>query len=144
MNRKVLGASVRRGVLTGTVAGFVGGWLAFVGHGKELDAAQLDAWHEVQEKKADLVLPPIPGAPQLAPIPAPRAYPLRNGPDGPLPRVTGSDSRGPNPPAAPAASTIPQVAAPPVGPVPTFAPLPTLPPVPVAPAPTTRSSPPRK
>jgi hypothetical protein len=148
MNKKILGASLRRGVLTGTVAGFVAGWLAFVGHGKELDAAQLDAWQQVQDKTAGLVLPPIPGLPQLPPVPAVRTYPLRYGPDGPLPRVTIDGSRASGASAPPIASSAPRVGvaatAAPTGPVPTFAPLPPLPPLPTAPAPTTRSSPPHK
>ena len=146
MNKKVLGASVRRGVLTGTVAGFVAGWLAFVGHGKQIDAAQLDASNEVQQKTADLVLPAIPGLPKLPPVPGAQSYPLRYGPAGPLPRFTIADGRGTSPasaatiaPSAP--RVVSPVAAPPAAPVPTFAPLPALPPAPAVPAPTTRSSP---
>ncbi len=154
MNKKVLGASLRRGVLTGTVAGFVAGWSAFVGHGKQLDAVQLDAWQEVQDKKADLVLPSIPGVPQLPAVPGAQTYRLRYGPDGPAPRVVAPDGRSPSPALAPAASSaatapslpavIPSAVTAPPAPMPTFAPLPALPPAPIAPAPTTRSSPPRK
>ena len=156
MNKKQLGASLRRGVLTGTVAGFVAGWSAFVGHGKQLDAVQVDAWQEVQQKKADLVLPPVPAVPPLPAVPGAQSYRLRYGPAEPLPRVLAPDGRTVTSSAAPVRSSAPSSgpAGAPVGaptaaprtaaPVTTFAPLPTLPPVPVMPTPTTRTSPPRK
>jgi hypothetical protein len=152
MNKKVLGASLRRGVLTGTVAGFVAGWSAFVGHGKELDAMQADAQLEVRQKRADLVLPPVPAMPDLPAMPGAQTYRLRYGPAEPLPRVTvpnGPASTATATPIAPrsAATVAPApvlVPAAPPAPAPTFAPLPTLPPAPVVPAPTTRTSPPRK
>jgi hypothetical protein len=149
MNKKVLGASLRRGVLTGTVAGFVAGWSAFVGHGKELDAIQADAQLEVGQKRADLVLPPVPAIPDLPGVPGAQTYRLRYGPAEPLPRVTVPN--GPASTAMPAPRNVATVAPAPVvvpaappAPAPTFAPLPTLPPAPVVPAPTTRTSPPRK
>jgi len=143
MNKKVLGASLRRGVLTGTVAGFAAGWLAFVGHGKQLDALQTDATNEVDQKRADLLLPPVPAMPQLPGVPAAQTYRLRYGPSDPLPRVV--------PPAGGAAPTAAPAGAPPVvsgsvpaartaAPAPTFAPLPPLPPAPVIPAATTSTS----
>lgn len=143
MNKKVLGASLRRGVLTGTVAGFAAGWLAFVGHGKQLDALQTDASNEVAQKRADLLLPPIPAIPDLPGIPAAQQYRLRYGPADPLPRVV--------PAAGGAASTAAPIGAAPgvngststsrtAAPAPTFAPLPSLPPAPAIPAPTTSTS----
>jgi hypothetical protein len=151
MNKKVLGASLRRGVLTGTVAGFVAGWSAFVGHGHELDTLQVDAQQEVGEKKADLVLPPVPGVPSLPPLLGAQTYRVRYGPDQPLPRVIAPDGRGARSTAAPvvpagSGNAAPIVAPPAVAPapLPTFAPLPALPPAPAPPAPTTRTSPPRK
>ena len=142
MNKKVLGASLRRGVVTGTVAGFAAGWLTFVGHGKQLDAIQLDANNEVDQKRADLVLPPVPALPAMGNVPDAQNYRLRYGPDGPLPRVVpggASASTG-----APAATRAPGAATPvPAGQpaaLPTFAPLPTLPPAPVVPVPTTGTS----
>ncbi len=144
MNKKTLGSSIRRGVLTGTVAGFVAGWTAFVGHAKQVDAAQQDAWQEVDQKKTDVLLPAVPAIPDLGAEPGAASYRVGYGPSGPLPRVTSGGGAAPAPanPAAPAAPA-PQGAAPaaPVAPPPAFAPLPALPPAPAAPAPVTQPTP---
>ncbi len=150
MNKKEIGASVRRGILTGTLAGFVAGWLAFAGYAKKFDAAEVQAAEAVRERAAALVLPAVPGLPQLGPVPTARVYRVTTGPSRPMPRIV-VPGRGaliqPAPPAAgaasvttgvPAAGVTPPPAA--IAPPPTFAPLPALPPVAPQPKPTTKTS----
>ncbi len=159
INKKELGSNVRRGVLTGTLAGFVAGWLAFAGHSKQFAAAEYEAQQDVNKTAADLLLPPVPGAPTLSKLPANPSYRIATGPAGgppqlTIPRLTGRAGTAPAvttpsvqvPTAnAPAPVFVPPPAAPVAAPAATFAPLPALPP-PAAPrpVPTTAPSPPVK
>src|SRR6267378_3068581 len=124
MNKKQVGSSLRRGIAAGTLAGFFAGWMSFTAHSKQLDVVEAQAEQTVREHEANLILPPVPGMPNLAPLPATTRYGVTTGPD--MPRLNG-----------PAGSQIPPAVAP--APVPTFAPLPPLPPAP-KPAPTTKPS----
>ena len=158
VNKKQLGSNVRRGVLTGTVAGFFAGWLAFSGHTRQFAAAEYEAQQAVSQTAADLVLPPVPALPRLPTLPTNPSYRIGTGPSGPLPQLTIprgiSTQRGTTPaapaPAAPApvnAAPAPVYVAPApaAAPDPVFVPLPPFvaPPPPPRPAPTTKASPPR-
>jgi hypothetical protein len=149
MNKKEIGASVRRGILTGTLAGFVAGWLAFAGYAKKFDAAEVQAAEAVRERAAELVLPAVPGLPQLGPLPTAQAYRVTTGPDRPMPRLMvpgrGALQTTPAVPGAPSVAVgvqAPGLTPPPaaIAPAPTFAPLPALPPVAPKPKPTTKTS----
>lgn len=144
MTKKQFGSSLRRGIAAGTLAGFFAGWMSFTAHSKQLDIVEAQAEQTVREHEANLILPPVPGMPKLAPLPATMRYGVTTGPD--MPRV--NTPAGAQPVAAPAApapqaqAPQQQAAQPPAvapAPAPTFAPLPTLPPAP-RPAPTTKPS----
>jgi hypothetical protein len=146
MNRKETGAAVRRGILTGTLAGFVAGWLAFAGYAKKFDEAEVQAAEAVRDRAAELVLPAVPGLPRVAPLPTAQAYRVVTGPNRPMPRIV-VPGRGAliqtAPPAAatPGVATVPAATAPvAIAPVATFAPLPPLPPVVPQPKATTKTS----
>lgn len=139
MNKKETGAAVRRGILTGTLAGFVAGWLAFAGYAKKFDSAEAQAVEDVRDRAAQLVLPAIPGLPPLGPLPTAQAYRAASGPNRPMPRIVIPRAGAAVPPvqtAAPVAATagaqviVPVAAAPAPVAMPTFAPLPPLPPLP--------------
>jgi hypothetical protein len=141
MIKKQLGSSLRRGIAAGTLAGFFAGWMSFTAHSKQLDVVEAQAEQTVRESEANLILPPVPAMPNLAPLPASTRYGVTTGPD--LPRLNGTAGIQMSPAApAPQAPAPPQQVAPPpavAAPVPTFAPLPALPPAP-KPAPTTKPS----
>lgn len=155
MNKKVLGASIRRGVLTGTIAGFAAGWLAFGAHSKQFEVAEAIAADEVRSKRAELLLPAVPGLPTLPDVVQPLSYAIATGFARPLPRIQLPARPGAVVPITPASTprtgaapsvapfSPPQAAAPltpaPL-PVVTFAPLPPPPPAP-KPVPTTAPSP---
>lgn len=166
INKKALGSNVRRGVLTGTVAGFFAGWLAFAGHAKQFAAAEYEAQQDVSKSAADLLLPPVPALPAMPKLPTNPSYRIATGPSAALPQLTvprftsqagtAPTVSTPNAPApaanapapannapapvnnAPAAPYVPPPAA---APVPTFAPLPTLAPAPPKPAPKPTTAP---
>lgn len=142
MNKKEVGAAVRRGILTGTLAGFVAGWLAFAGYAKKFDAAEVQAAEAVRERAAELVLPAVPGLPQLGPLPSAQAYRTATEPNRLMPRLV-VPGRGALIQTAPTAGVpAPGLTPPPVAiaPAPTFAPLPALPAVAPKPKPTTKTS----
>ena len=146
MNKKETGAAVRRGILTGTLAGFVAGWLAFAGYAKKFDEAEVQATEAVRDRAAQLVLPGVPGLPAIGPLPTAQAYRVVTGPSRAMPRIV-VPGRGvliqTVPPAGvPGVVTVPGPTSPPVviAPVATFAPLPALPPVVPQPKPTTKTS----
>jgi hypothetical protein len=69
MNKKELGASLRRGVVAGTIAGSLSGFAAFAAH-----AAIVPLPASVPSEPASAPnLPPLPAAPSLAPLPNVRA-----------------------------------------------------------------------
>jgi hypothetical protein len=142
MNRKQVGSSLRRGVAAGTLAGFFAGWMSFTAHSKQLDVVEAQADQTVREHEANLVLPPVPGMPKLAPLPATTRYGVTSGPDMPKVNAPAGFQVAPAPVVPAAQAPQQQVAQPPAvapAPVPTFAPLPALPPAP-KPAPTTKPS----
>ena len=166
INKKQLGSNVRRGVLTGTVAGFFAGWLAFAGHAKQFAAAEYDAQQEVGKTAADLILPAVPALPAMPKLPTNPTYRIATGPNAALPQLsvprftsqagTAPTVSTPNAPApvnnapapvnnapAPVNNPAPAPVAPPpvAAPVPTFAPLPTLAPAPPKPAPKPTTAP---
>lgn len=65
MNKKELGAALRRGVVAGTIAGSIAGWASFAVHAAVMPAPQPDI--------VTPQLPPLPSAPALAPLPNVRA-----------------------------------------------------------------------
>lgn len=169
INKKALGANVRRGVLTGTVAGFFAGWLAFAGHAKQFAAAEYEAQQDVSKTAADLLLPAVPALPVMPKLPSNPTYRIATGPNTGLPQLsvprftsqagTAPTVSTPNAPAPaanapapvnnapapvnnpPAATAAPYVPPPAAAPAPTFAPLPTLAPAPPKPAPKPTTAP---
>ena len=147
MNKKETGAAVRRGILTGTLAGFVAGWLAFAGYAKKFDEAEVQAAEAVRDRAAELVIPAVPGLPPVGPLPTAQAYRVVTGPNRAMPRIV-VPGRGALIQTAPPAVSVPGIVTAPgptsppvvVAPVPTFAPLPALPPVVPQPKPTTKTS----
>jgi len=88
INKKALGSNVRRGVLTGTVAGFFAGWLAFAGHAKQFAAAEYEAQQDVSKTAADLLLPPVPDLPAMPKLPSNPTYRIATGPNTGLPQLS--------------------------------------------------------
>lgn len=111
MNPKILGQSIRRGVVVGAVTGLLAGAGAFAANGRPQPAAP--AMHPALEPAASVWsdVPPVPALPTLRPIPT----------------VIGVQ-----------AAKQTNIAAPP--PLPTLQPIPPLPPVSVAVHTTTRTS----
>jgi len=146
LNKKETGAAVRRGILTGTLAGFVAGWLAFAGYAKKFDEAEVLAAEAVRDRAAQLVLPAVPGLPPVGPLPTAQAYRVVTGPNRAMPRIVvpgrGTVLQTATPAGGPGVVTVPGPTSPPlvIAPVPTFAPLPALPPVVPQPKPTTKTS----
>ncbi len=66
MNKKEIGASLRRGVVVGTIAGSVSGWAAFAA--QSAIAPAVSAPEDVPQVSAPR-LPPLPAKPSLAPLP---------------------------------------------------------------------------
>jgi len=64
MNKKEIGASLRRGVVAGTLAGSVAGWASFATHAAGLPEPVAPA-----DLTSALQLPALPAAPSLAPLP---------------------------------------------------------------------------
>jgi hypothetical protein len=67
MNKRELGAALRRGVLAGTIAGSAAGWGSFAAH------AAVTPEPAPQSEVVAPQLPPLPSAPALAPLPNVRA-----------------------------------------------------------------------
>ena len=88
INKKQLGSNIRRGVLTGTVAGFFAGWLAFAGHAKQFAAAEYQAQQDVGKTAADLLLPPVPALPAMPKLPSNPTYRIATGPNTGLPQLS--------------------------------------------------------
>ena len=65
MNKKELGAALRRGVVVGTVAGSVSGWAAFAAQSAIAPETSTANVPEVSAPQ----LPPLPAKPSLAPLP---------------------------------------------------------------------------
>lgn len=145
MNKKVLGASVRKGVLTGTMAGFVAGWMAFAGHAKQFEVAEANATDQVNSTAADMLLPAVPALPGLGAVAQPGSYRTSYGFTQPMPRIQFPARAGAAAPAATAPKTNSPAAAAPAAAqpapaaapayVPPAAPAYVPPPAPVAPPP---------
>lgn len=68
MKKKELGASLRRGVVVGTIAGSIAGWGAFSLHSRT-NAVESDAQLPPAGSVPAITLPRVPDLPALGPIP---------------------------------------------------------------------------